>query len=119
MQARAFGGRDDIACRTRTLRLGNLDVGICAECSRDAIHRDAGFRRHPLLEVPARDRDVQALRATIERRCCGFDGTVDADRILGIGALHRIVGERQIQRRACERPEMVEARDEWERTCAR
>ena len=49
----------------------------------------------------------------------GFDRPVDADRVFGVRALHRIVGEREVARSARERPEMIEARDERKRARAR
>ena len=85
---------------------------VGAERGGDALHRDAGFRKRPFAEIAARDRDAQALGAARERGRRGLDRTVGADRILGIRPLHGVVGEREVARRARERSEMIEARDE-------
>ena len=55
----------------------------------------------------------------VEARQGGFRRAARADRVLRVGALHGVVGQRQIAHRARHRPDVVEARDEGERARAR
>ena len=119
MQRRALARRDHVGRGAGPRGLGNLDLGVGAQRRRDAVHRGAGLRESPLAEISARDRDAQALGAARELRQRRLDRPIGAHRVFGIRPLHRVVGEREVARRARQRPEMIEARDERERARAR
>ena len=52
--------------------------------------------------------------AAINQRRHGFNRTVGADRIVGVVALHRVVGEREIAGRARHGSDVIEARNKRE-----
>ena len=49
-----------------------------------------------------------------EQRRHRLDRTIDADRIVGVVALHGVIGEREVADAARQGTEMIEARDERE-----
>ena len=117
MQARAFAGGDDEGRRPRALGLRNFDVAVGAERRRHAVDGVAGLAA-VAFEIAAGDGDAQTLRAALQERSDRFDRTIGAGRIVGIEALHGVIGKREIARRARERAEMIEAGDKRE-ACAR
>ena len=64
-----------------------------------------------VLEIAAGDRDPQTADVLRRATACRLDRPRRAGRIVRIGPLHRVIGEREIADRARERPEMIEARD--------
>ena len=104
------GGRDaarapsvavmTIGGRARARGFGNLDLALAPQRLGDARRpRRSASGNAPLLEIAAGDRDAQAVDAA--RRASarvGSTGAVGADRIVGIAALHGVVGEREVAR---------------------
>src|SRR5262249_52493527 len=82
---------------------------------RNPLDRKQRFGRGALAEIAARDRDAQSVDAVIDAWQHGLAWTFQPDRVVRIVSLHRVIGERKVPDVARERPEMVEARDEWER----
>ncbi len=119
MQARALDGGDQIGGRARQRGLRNLDLVIGMQRGGDPVERDMRFGKQALLEIAARDRDAQTVGAALERLAGRLDPALDAHRIVGIAALHDIVGEREIAHAAGERAEMIEACHERKRAVAR
>ena len=112
MEGRPFRRRDDVGGGAGARRFRDLDAALGAERLRDLAHRREGVAVAVAKEMTACDGDPQALDAAVERRQRRLGRTPRRDRIVGIGALHRVIGEREVGDAARQRPEMVEARDE-------
>jgi hypothetical protein len=119
MQRAAFAGGDDEGGSAGALRLRNLDLLGDTEGLGDARHRGLGLRQHAGAEVAAGDSDVQPFSAAREQRRDRLRRAVDADGIIGVVALHGVVGEREIARAARQRSQVIEARHEREGVRAR
>jgi len=72
-----------------------------------------------MAEIAAGDGNAKTLAGALEHRRDRFDRSIRTDRIVIIASLHGVVGEREIARRARQRPNMVEARNEGKATRAR
>src|SRR5436853_607756 len=82
----------------------------------EAGDRFACFGKQVVLKISAGDRDPQRSSVLIQQRHDGLGGAHGTSRIVRIGSLRRVIGERQIDDVACERAEMIQAKDEWKRT---
>jgi hypothetical protein len=109
MQRGAFGCGDDIGRGARTGGLGNLDGLRYSKRLRHLRNGLGCLRKHVVLEIAASDRDPEVADALRQMRRRGLDRARRACGIIGIHALHRVIGQRQIGDAARERAEMVEA----------
>ena len=96
---RAFARGDDESRGACALRLRNLDLAIGAERrgnAGDGVDHlgDAAF------EISAGDRDAQVLDAPVQKRDHRLRRPLGTHRIVGVVALHGIISERQVARRA-------------------
>jgi hypothetical protein len=101
------------AAALRAPGLGQLDGGACAQRLGDPSNRggDLGLR---LGEMAAQDGDPEAVERRLEARHRRLGCPRGRDRIVGIGPLHGVVGQREIGSRARQRADVVEAGDERE-----
>ena len=111
--------RDDIGGGAGARGLGNFDRAGRTERAGDARDGFDRLGKHVLLEIAAGDRDPQRPDVLRQQRHHRFGGARGARRILRIGSLHRVIGQREIARVARERAEMVEACDKGKRAGAR
>ena len=118
-RARALAGRDDEGGGAGARGLRDLDLAGDAERLGDLGHRGQRLGRGAAPEIAAGDGDAQAADAGLERRQRRLGGPLGADGVLGVVALHGVVGERQVARGARQRPHMIEARHEREGAGAR
>ena len=112
MKRAALRRRDDIGGGAGALGFRKFDFVRNAERGGNAIKRGSRLGERAGAEVAAGNRDAQALAAARNERLNRFDGTVHADRIIGIVALHGVVGQRKIARTSRQRADVIEARDE-------
>ena len=68
MQRGALGRGDDVSGGARPRHFRHLDFARHAERRRDLDHRRRRFRRHPVAEIAAGDRDAQAVDAARKQR---------------------------------------------------
>ena len=112
MERRAFGRGDEVGGGAGACASGNSTLRVAPSAS---AQRRTAAKRLGLAaarEIAAGDARCAGPRA---RRSVGDAGSTArrrAGRIARVGALHRVVGERQIRDRAGQRPEVVEARHE-------
>ena len=119
VQRGALGGGDHIGSGARACGFGELDLARRAERLGDAFDGVQRLGRCTALEIATGDRDAQTRGAALQ---CGqrrLDRPLAADRVVGIVALHGVVGERQVAGRARQRPQVIEARHEREGARAR
>ena len=117
VQASGLARGDDVGGGTGALGLRNDDFAIGAQRRGHAIDGVDRFRGLA-LEVAAGDGDAQAIGPASQKRSDRLGGTIGADRIVGIVALHRVVSEREVVRAARQRADMIEACREGERARA-
>ena len=121
MQRRAFGRGDDIGGGARARRFGDFDLVASRRAPwRRASSAASGLgQQRPSGNSRRRRRCAGPASPASSMRRHRLGRPIGAGRIVGIGALHRVVGQREIARRARERAEMVEAGDERETARAR
>ena len=114
MQGGALAGRDDEGGGAGAGGLGDLDLAGDTERLGDAGHCGERLGRGAALEIAAGHGDAQAADAGLQRRQRRLGRALGAHGVLGIVALHGVVGERQVPRGARQRPHVIEARHERE-----
>ena len=112
MQARALACSNDKRRRAGALGLRKLDVAIGAKRHCHAID-GVDWVRVQAFEISAGDGDPKPVDAAIQKISHRLGCALGADRVARVVPLHGVVGEREIARRARQRPDMVEARHEW------
>ena len=120
MQRRAFGGGDDIGRGAGARGFREFDSSRRAERFRDALDGLNRFReKRPCGNSRRRPRCASPPMSARNSALTGSGGRVGAGRIVRVGPLHRVIGQREIADAARERAEMIEARDERKAARAR
>ena len=119
MERRTLARCDQVGCGPRACGLRQLDHAADAQRRRNPLDRCGRLRARAFAEVASGYRDPESAGAARDERGDGLGRPIGADRIVGIGALHRIVRQHEVRNGARERADMIEACDERECTRAR
>ena len=112
MQRCAFGCRDDVGSRSGPFRLRQRDLPRDAQGVGDFFHGGPGVGIGELIEIAVRDRNPEVTGTVVQLPQRWLERSFGEVRVVWIGALHRVVGERKVFDASCERSEVVEAADE-------
>ena len=119
MQGSAFRRGDQIGGSAGAGGLGDFHVGGYSKSGADMAHRGRCLGHLHRAEIAASAGNAKALDALVQQRGRGFGGAGGTERVLGVVALHRVVGQCQIPDRTRQRAEVVQAGHEREAAGAR
>ena len=114
MQRRGFGRGDQIGGAARPCRLRDLHLARRAQRRGERVDGGEGLPLAALAEIAAGDRDGEPVNALVDLRRRVEEGALHLLRVGGVVGLQRIEGERQVEGRARDRSEMIEAGAEGE-----
>ena len=112
MERGAFARGDDIGSGARPRGFRNLDLVVDVERGGDAGERGLRLWKQAVAEIATGDGDAQTVGTARDELGDRLDRILERNRIVGIMALHGVVGERQIAGAACERADVIETRHE-------
>ena len=115
MQRGAFAGGDDIGGGAGARGFGDFDHAGGAERRGDTPDRFLRLGKQICLEMTAGNGDPLTADILRQQRAHRLDRPGRTRRIVGIGPLHGVIGQRQIIDAARERTEMIKTRNKRKR----